>query len=617
MFRMFFFLSVLTFCLSLNGQDRTEFTITSKGTVNLREINVDWKTKVQHMEAPSPDGDSYRSFLEKKKKDIEEKYSGRSSSQISTEFGEAENPIIVREFDGNVFGGGVPNDNTLAISNDGKIVSCVNSNLFVFEEGDSILLNVSLEAFGDTLGLTAHKYDPKVRYDQEADRFILTYLSGNTDSTTNIIVAFSASNDPAGDWNLYALPGNPYNNNYWSDYPALGITKEDFFITINLIESGVSWQEGFRGTLIWQIDKSTGYAGEDLTSVMWDDIRFGGEFIRNMHPISGGSELKDEIYFLSNRNFDEINDTIFIIHVTGETNDASSELEVKFGITDTPYGMPPNGRQIGAHRLATNDARVLGGFMENGKIQFVANTINHDNGNASVYHGFIDGYETDNPSIQGNILSDSTDWGYPNIAYTGRYEGDDEAVINFNYVHPQVFSSCGVIYYQGREGTYSDKITTKEGGVYVDLISGTDRWGDYSGMQRKYNEPGVVWCTGTYGAWVPYGGSSYKGNQTYITKVFSPDSNDVYVPVDTFAFNLGPNPTADIVSIYFSLEETATTSIYIYDINGKIVKKLIEDEMKSGTNMLSFSSAPLSEGIYFVSIYSEGVLVQTEKLVKQ
>ena len=66
----------------------------------------------------------------------------------------------------------------------------------------------------------------------------------------------SQTNDPAGLWNLYALPGNPKDNDRWTDYPMIALTEGELFLTGNLIIPGEPWQTGFSETLIWQMSRT-------------------------------------------------------------------------------------------------------------------------------------------------------------------------------------------------------------------------------------------------------------------------------------------------------------------------------------------------------------------------
>ena len=80
---------------------------------------------------------------------------------------------------------------------------------------------------------------------------------------------------------------------------------------------------------------------------------------------------------------------------------------------------------------------------------------------------------------------------------------------------------------------------------------------------------------------------------------------------------IGPNPSQDLVNLFFDLPESGTTSINIYDSSGRLVKVLFEDQLKEGANVLVFSAEPLEEGLYFVHFIVDGETIKTEKLVKQ
>ena len=81
-------------------------------------------------------------------------------------------------------------------------------------------------------------YDPKVIYDPMEDRFVLIFLLGNAPPSTYIVTCFPETSDPTGDWNVYFLDGDPFSTGHWSDYPAIALSEEELFITINLLVPG-------------------------------------------------------------------------------------------------------------------------------------------------------------------------------------------------------------------------------------------------------------------------------------------------------------------------------------------------------------------------------------------
>ena len=71
---------------------------------------------------------------------------------------------------------------------------------------------------------------------------------------------------------------------------------------------------------------------------------------------------------------------------------SAGEVTVTPLVSNIAHFMPPNAMQptYQTHGLlATNDARVLGAFLENDKIQFVHNTMDTATGHCAVYHGII------------------------------------------------------------------------------------------------------------------------------------------------------------------------------------------------------------------------------------
>ncbi|MEM7040751.1 MAG: hypothetical protein AAF570_27565, partial [Bacteroidota bacterium] len=182
------------------------------------------------------------------------RYGVAQSSHKTTGSAPAAAPIIGRNFEGNLAGNSVPNDNSMAISNGGKIMSCINTNILGYDlNEDTIQFNESLAAWAFPLLISGSKFDPKVVYDPVEDRFILVVLNGSTPLVSRIIIGFSQTNDPEGDWNLYSVSGDPVQDSTWSDYPAISITEGELFITVNQIIPGEPWQTGFAQSIIWQI----------------------------------------------------------------------------------------------------------------------------------------------------------------------------------------------------------------------------------------------------------------------------------------------------------------------------------------------------------------------------
>ncbi len=502
---------------------QTPYTIPKKATVDPKAARNEWMPVLQSLEMPDPVPGSDKARLRVIKEASRKRFPYRpraKSATLKQGHTPAQAPAIGMNFEGNPFTVSVPNDNTLAVSNGGMLLSSINTTIYMFDLSlDSLVMDITLEAFAHPIDSLNNKFDPKALYDPIRDRFILVYLGGNSAAVTGIIVCFSATSDPTGAWHLFEIPGNPFGDNTWSDYPAISISPEELFITINLVREGEPWQTGFSQTLIWQIEKEGGYEGDTaITTVMWSDIMDDSTNIRNMHPVKGGSyPYGPNAYFLSNKNFSMLSDTIYLMEITNTIASGEAELLVTRGHSSTAYGVPPNAKQANNHFFQTNDARVLGGLLEQGRIQFVSNTVDTSNGFAAVYHGFIDSLTT-NPQFSGHIIGDTLlEFGYPNISYSGRHPCDQETIISFDHTAGDVFAGMSAIYY-GNDRNYSDVFRLKDGAGFVDIQFGAvQRWGDYTGSQRKYDEPGTVWVSGTWG-------SANRENRTWISELISWDT---------------------------------------------------------------------------------------------
>ena len=624
-----FLSAILLTAFNLAAQTSTSFEFKKYKRIQLNEVEAKWNTSLTNLEAPNPDGDSYKDYLEKIKKQQEPKSIHLPVNSRSTSDSTKDSMEVESEFEGNI-GGGRPNDLTLAISNDGKIMSCMNANIYIFDEDGNEITNLSLVDFADSLDLPETRmFDPKVIYHPVWDRFVFCFLHSSTAENNRIVFAFSETNDPSEGWSSYVIPGHHLDTTWWSDYPALGITTDEVYLTLNYIQEGVSWQEGFRGSIIWQMDLEDGFEGNNLTAKLWEDITYNGDLVRNLHPVSGGSQpYGPNMYFLSNKNFSLSSDTIFLVELTGKQNDASAEIIVKSLKASQPYGVPPNAYQPYQqysgewHRFSTNDSRVLGAFLENDKIQFVGNCLNFTDSTATFYHGFIEGMgqaaEAD-IICNLNILEDTVEYGYPNIAFAGIGRAND-AVISFMHSSKRVYSGFSSIFYKD-DWYYTPRTTVKKGYNYVNLISGSsERWGDYSGIQLKYNEPGVIWANGSFGKELEGTLGTNKVNGTWIAKLSSPDTiinNTKQEMAANATLETYPNPFINEISIEFELKATVMGSIQLFNQNGQFVKTLYQDKIKAGKNRLSFSDFHLADGFYVLKVKADDQVLFSKTLVKQ
>ena len=595
-----FILLISTMSLSYSQPSTEIQRFPLQKTVNVKQITYDYYFSIQLVEMPVPGGISN---VEKAwvRSQIPEKI--RSSEPTSSSMRSAvDKPILFTNYEGNLFNGRVPNDNHLAISNNGDIVSVINSVINFYNEAQQTHNPVSLDTFGAIIGLPHHKYDPKIIYDPQEDKFIMVFLNGSTDINSHIFVAFSKTNDPTDDWNVYTLPGNPLADSSWSDFPMIALSEDELFLTINLLrnmQAGESWKNTFKQTLIWQIDKSSGYQGDSLVSRYYDNIEHEGKSLRNLCPVKGGSKLYGpEMYFLSNRNFTLSSDSFFIAKINGKLDDPNTTLTIRYIKSDKPYGAPPYADQPVNRLLETNDARVLDAYIENGTIHFAGNSVNFENNLASFYHGTITSPETANSVKLTMMHHPYLEFGYPSIAYTG--EGTaDEAIILVNHSSDSIHPGVSAFFY--KDNNWSEPLRIKEGETPVTVQWGKEqRWGDYTGLQRKYNEKGLVWGAGYYGKFIS---SSQRYNATWICQLKSPSYSSITeADYSERKHLLYPAPAYEWVRLEFMNSMRQECDFMLYDSQGKMVKFLQRNLVREGVYSTTFNVSHLSKGTYFLIV---------------
>jgi hypothetical protein len=619
MLRKILVIITLFFTCSTSAQQARvqKFTTPLAGTVVLKDVEDKYNAHVDNLEAPAPDASFEKMQLRKIKEQVAKQYPHkRSTAQNKTTA--ALPPIVEKGFVADSLSG-IPPDNDMAISKANKAVSVMNSSIAILDANTGLITSrKSLKLYSLPVGLNNlikdTRYDPKVIYDAAADRFISIMLN-STDADNYIVIGFSLSNDPQGSWSFYKFYGDYGSDTTWFDYPSIAITKDEFFFTGNKIKFNTSWQAGFTQTLIYQVKKQDGYdSAATLNYQIWDSIGYGGKSIRNLYPVKAGFNqlLGPEQYFLSNRNFDVQNDTVFLIKVPDVISSGNTNLQITPLILPIKYGTPPNGRQPDTSVvLATNDGRILGAYAMDDEIQFVSTTVNTPNGASGIYHGKISNYKTSPAISHAQIFSvDTLDFGYPNVAFSGNPWGLNQSIISFNYTGPNTYPGVAAITFNGIE--YSELVKIKQGDSSIKILPGKEqRWGDYMGAQPDYSQYGSVWVLGIYGR-----SDNRYGN--WMAKLNSPLLSIKDKKTDNGNAILYPNPSFQYIRIEFELQNEGTTNFVIYNTQGQKVDQLLQQKCKKGKNVISFNVAPLSTGNYYLRLVSQdGELLSTHSFTKQ
>lgn len=601
--------------LLISAQDGSKsqlFTIDKKAVVTGRTMPGDLDPVLENKVLPKPHPGTDKATISAIKAGLEKYRNGNSQNAAYKTAANADPAVLYRNFAGNLYNYFVPNDNDIAVSNNDQVCSVSNSSIWSKNQATNTTYGTfNLHSITSSLGLPMEEFDPKVLYDPTSNRFIIVCLNGFTDTTSNILVGFSQDSTSYNSWNFYALPGNPLNNNLWTDFPMMAVTDDELFITVNLLYNDSTWQAGFNQTVIWQINKNEGYSGNILNPLLHYDIKHNNQPLRNLCPVKGGSTTYGpNQYFLSNRNFAVENDTVFLVEVTGLINTPPPSVTVTPVVSNLGYRMPINALQPFPDSLIVNDARILGSYYENSQIQFVFNTLDTISGQVSIYHGVMDNLTT--PTLTASLyVNDTLDLAYPNIAYAGTGSSDNTSVVSVLMSSPTLFPGTAAFKYDGA-GLYSPLTVVKVGMGYTNLLQGNERWGDYTGCQTRFNMPGWVWVNGSYSL-VTHTTRTWIGELTVTSGVSVNEIPDAGTEIQIF-----PNPSEERVSIAFEKNNDGIIRINLTDINGREIEQLYYGSISKGKNKFSFNASSLSAGNYIIFISDQNKqVIASEKFIKK
>jgi hypothetical protein len=92
------------------------------------------------------------------------------------------------------------------------------------------------------------------------------------------------------------------------------------------------------------------------------------------------------------------------------------------------------------------------------------------------------------------------------------------------------------------------------------------------------------------------------------------------IPIEFSLRQNYPNPFNPTTTIDFSIAEKGIASLLVYDIKGRVVESIINEELNPGLYSYGFNGSRLSSGMYFYKLMvknTTGSLVysQTNKLI--
>ena len=542
-----------------------------------------------------------------KENKIKQKFPVGEQDETSDKITTAATPLIGASFEANWSLAGTPPDNSMAISNSGLIVTVNNDGIEYYNSSGNFLGIDTWQSFFNDPSLTSIIYDPKVIYDASADRFIMVVLHGSTASTSKVLVCFSKTSDPTSGWWTYSLTGNPLNNNCWFDYPGLGFSNNEVYITGNLFTTGGP----FNQAVVYQISKASGYNGAPISWQYWHNLSTTPFLATTLMPASHGHSVSfgPGMYFISSNAAGENRFRLWELTDDMTGNPTMNSYTVN---TTVPYSPSADASQAGTTDLLDNgDCRILNAFYLTGIIHFVLHSDIGSGWNGIHYNRLNVSTLINQTATYGQ--PGSADISYPSVASFSNSLSNHDAMITYLRSSPSTFPEVRVINCDNNM-QWSSPVLVKGGETFVNIINGNERWGDYTGISRRHGSSAPrVWLAGCYGANIPQQ-SVVNSFKTWIAEIYT-SGTGIQMMHGQNVLSLYPNPVFDLFQILFNSQNNEKVTIELFDSSGKLVRLLYEDVPKTGENKLVFNKGVLASGTYLLIIKTNSKILKYEKVV--
>lgn len=588
-----------------SGIKPTPIEVEFIGFRNTPSEDMTWQATITRVSKNESENDELLERIKKEKAKLRANYVDPENYGAAGKTTAVAAPVVSTNFSGiNNSGAQTPLDNTMAISDSGYIVAAVNSRIGYFNSttGVSTYSNTLYSFIGDAT-LTNNMCDPLVMYDNYAKRFIFyAQICDAVSANSRVIIGFSKAQNPAAGWYFHKLTGNPLGDGSWWDYPKMGVSKDDLFVTGNLFYAS---DNSFNQSMIYQIRKAPGLVGSPITAVQYP---MPSAF--TILPLSKGQagSYGPGIFLVSTQGSTSGSNQLKVHQITNNVASGTALLNT-YSATCPTYSSPGNAVQKGTStQLNTGDARAMSGFYLNGYIHFA-----HNKDAGGGYCG-INYHRIKIPelTVASYTFKDSgnTDLAYPAICAATNDSNNKSVLISFNQVSSSKFPRTCVVNVDNAMA-WSPVTVVKAGVSFVNYpwtTGGSERWGDYNGIAKKYNGT-EAWVAGMYG-------NATNTWSQWIAKI-KPYTVGVDQPVveEVESAQVFPNPIIDNYHVQFSLSERQMVEITITDVQGRTVANLYNNMVEKGKNRFSFNKANLSPGVYFLNIKGATDKVKHERIV--
>jgi hypothetical protein len=398
------------------------------------------------------------------------------------------------------------------------VLAVVNTSIFWSTKAGTGINTQSLSSFFSPLTPANDTFDPKCIYDQHAGRFVVVTLeqqetvSGDPVNSSRILIAVSDDSDPNGTWHYQAINSRVTVNgtDSWADYPGLAVDDKAIYLTANMFPFGP-------GTLttafLWIVHKTGLYAGGTSTVTRHDPAAATGQPVTTMQPahIFGSAPAGVGTWIVRYSGFsDGTNESISVFRVNDPLGTPTfAHNFISCGdIDNTSISAIPDAPQLGATKpIDTGDRRLLNTVWRFNSLYAMTTVVppsGVDAGQATA-HWFHVNTTSMLLADQGNVGGEDIQAGaYTYWASIGVNAGNAVAM-GFALSGSSTYAGA---YYTSRlasdaPGTVSSTAILAAGlGPYTRTFTsgstGSNRWGDYSGMSVDPADDVSFWAFNEY-----------------------------------------------------------------------------------------------------------------------
>ncbi len=182
----------------------------------------------------------------------------------------------------------------------------------------------------------------------------------------------------------------------------------------------------------------------------------------------------------------------------------------------------------------------------------------------------------------------------------------------------------GASWNEANNGTTSDQIwtfmiigkniltATEGGGVFLTIDNGESWTAVNNGFLE--NRPSI-WSLAIYNNDIYAGTESYGVWKRPLSEVIT-GMNVTESQKSDIGIKINPNPVEQKTKISYQLPVKSNINISVYDITGRKVATLVNEEKEKGDYSISYNTSNLSSGLYFVKLQNNQSVILT-KFIKQ